>query len=261
MSGQATGWVLRHGPTDRAMRAVLIVIADAANRDGEHAHPGLAAIVEGSLYSRSTVLGTLRRLREEGWVEVEQERAPGQATVFRIPGVAADEKGPKSGPHKVQNPDPTGRLRGPEEVQKRSNPAPHKVQSGPDRALYLNGLTSNGSNANARARRSLHDDLEEARGRPRLRRLAGEAKEEVLGRRQVPASERPKVWGLAHELLEAGWPVGEVVESMVGASCLSIRAVEVERERRRRDAAGDDPGRVDRIAARLRARREAEDRR
>lgn len=86
MSGQCTGWVLRHGPKDRTMRAVLVTIADAANRDGEHAHPGMDAMVEGSLYSRATVFRTIKRLQDEGWIEVEQEGGGrGRATVFRVP--------------------------------------------------------------------------------------------------------------------------------------------------------------------------------
>lgn len=85
MSGQATGWVLRHGPKDRAQRAVLLTIADAANRDGEHAHPGIPAMVEGSLYSRSTVLAKVRELVEGGWISIEEEgRGRGHATVYRV---------------------------------------------------------------------------------------------------------------------------------------------------------------------------------
>lgn len=85
MSGQCTGWVLRHGPKDRAMRAVLVTIADAANRDGEHAHPGTAAIVEGSLYSLCHVKRVLRRLVDEGWVDVEEQGGGrGIATTYRV---------------------------------------------------------------------------------------------------------------------------------------------------------------------------------
>lgn len=84
MSGQCTGWVLRHGPKDRAMRAVLVTIADAANRDGEHAHPGIAAMVDGSCYSRATVFRALDRLKEEGWVSVEAEGQGRFATVYTV---------------------------------------------------------------------------------------------------------------------------------------------------------------------------------
>jgi hypothetical protein len=85
VSGQCTGWVLRYGPKDRAMRAVLLTIADAANRDGEHAHPGVQAIVEGSLYGRTHVFRTLRKLETEGWLEVEEEGGGrGRAAVYRV---------------------------------------------------------------------------------------------------------------------------------------------------------------------------------
>lgn len=67
------------------MRAVLIPIADAANRDGDHAHPGKEAIMEGSLYGRSAVTDAIRRLLTERWIEVEEwGRGRGQATVYRV---------------------------------------------------------------------------------------------------------------------------------------------------------------------------------
>lgn len=67
------------------MRAVLIPIADAANRDGDHAHPGKEAIIEGSLYGRSTVTAAINRLIAERWIEVEQwSNGRGQATVYRV---------------------------------------------------------------------------------------------------------------------------------------------------------------------------------
>jgi len=67
------------------MRAVLITIADAANRDGEHARPGVAAMVEGALYGKSHVSRVLRRLVEDGWLEVtEQGNGRGNATTYRV---------------------------------------------------------------------------------------------------------------------------------------------------------------------------------
>lgn len=84
MSGQTTGWVLRNGPRDRAMRAVLITIADAANRDGEHAHPGMDAMVEGSLYSEGHVRRTIAKLMEDTWVEQTEQPGPGKAAEYRV---------------------------------------------------------------------------------------------------------------------------------------------------------------------------------
>jgi hypothetical protein len=121
------------------------VIGDSANRDGEHSHPGLDALIECSLYSRSHVLETLRRLRAEGWVEVEEERAPGRATVFRIPGVLD----PDWQPNKVRNPDLNGAAKGPIDEPIRSDLDPHKVRSSenaPYIATVSNGNT-NGSTA------------------------------------------------------------------------------------------------------------------
>jgi hypothetical protein len=95
VSGQCTGWVLRHGPKNRAQRAVLLTIADAANRDGQHAHPGRQAMVEGSLYSATTVDRIVADLIRLGWLEVESEGGGrGRATVYRVP---MDKKAPHDG--------------------------------------------------------------------------------------------------------------------------------------------------------------------
>lgn len=102
MSGKVTGWVLEHGPhpdhTDRhgvaygararGLRAVLVTVADAANADGENAHPGADNVVRGSLYGRRQAGKILAELVEEGWLEViTQGGGRGNATVYRVPMV------------------------------------------------------------------------------------------------------------------------------------------------------------------------------
>lgn len=99
MSGQATGWVLRHGPNPkhvdrtgrpygtraRGLRSVLTAVADAANAEGEHAHPGIEGVMRGSLYGRRQAIDLLAELVAEGWLEVvEQGGGRGLATVFRV---------------------------------------------------------------------------------------------------------------------------------------------------------------------------------
>lgn len=100
MSGKCTGWVLANGPRPddldssnkpygfpkaRAMRAVLVAIADAANSAGTHAHPGLAAIIEAALYSRRQVLRVTSDLISEGWLSVESAGGgAGVATVYTV---------------------------------------------------------------------------------------------------------------------------------------------------------------------------------
>lgn len=119
MSGQATGWVLRYGPRDRAMRLVLITIADAANRDGRHSHPGIAAMVEGSLYSRAHVLAVVKRLLDDTWIVIEEEGGGrGRATTYGIPGVVdhptgRPEKGPTTGPITEAETVQSQRIKGP----------------------------------------------------------------------------------------------------------------------------------------------------
>lgn len=99
MSGRCTGWVLKHGPHPedvdrvgekygqkaRGYRAVLLTIADAANSDGEHAHPGNAAMCAGALYSLRQVQNITEALEAECWVTVT-ERGGGRerATVYTV---------------------------------------------------------------------------------------------------------------------------------------------------------------------------------
>jgi hypothetical protein len=138
MSGQCTGWVLRHGPKDRAMRAVLITIADAANRDGENSHPGRDAMVEGSGYSRATVTEVLRRLEDEGWIEVtERGRGRGHATTYRVPMVV---------PEKGQPLAPSIEEKGPVQPEKRASLDPEKGQSGEPTLLLFNGSYNGSTN-------------------------------------------------------------------------------------------------------------------
>lgn len=121
MSGKATGWVLQHGPRPddldhewkplglsraRGWRAVLAVIADAANADGEHAHPGRQTIIDASLYSASTVDRVLGELTEAGWIEVEATGGGrGKATTYRIPGVTKPPQDREVTDRNLPNPD------------------------------------------------------------------------------------------------------------------------------------------------------------
>lgn len=106
MSGKATGWVLQHGPrpTDmsvrgdvyglekaRAFRSILIAIADAANADGRHSHPGSEGIASATLYSAGYCRKVVAQLVLDGWIEIEEEGGGrGRATVYRVIGVDSE---------------------------------------------------------------------------------------------------------------------------------------------------------------------------
>lgn len=100
MSGKCTGWVGEHGPHPddldrtgkkygaraRGMRLVLLAVADCANVEGEHSHPGIANVARFSLYSTGQCRRTLEELEAEGWLIVtEQGGGRGRATVYRVP--------------------------------------------------------------------------------------------------------------------------------------------------------------------------------
>lgn len=130
----------------RGLRAVLVTVADAANRDGEHAHPGLPAMIEGSLYGRSQVMKIVRELVEDGWLAVEEEgRGRGHATVYRLPRMAE--------PEMVRSSDHSPNGKGPIPAPERSDPEPVKVRSGEGEPLL--STDSTGSNIAPAARTPL----------------------------------------------------------------------------------------------------------
>ena len=99
MSGAATGWVGQHGPHPddldrggvkygnraRGLRMVLLAVADAANIEGKHAHPGIGNVARFSLYSSGGARRLLEELESEGWLVVtEQGGGRGKATVYDL---------------------------------------------------------------------------------------------------------------------------------------------------------------------------------
>lgn len=143
MSARCTGWVLRHGPRPteivsrsqaRRQRAVLGVIADAANSDGEHAHPGLDNMIEGTLYERASVLATLDELHSQGWIETTQKCSPGNATVYRMlmdePPEAPGQQVQGLDPSQVQDLDPSPQATGPKNGAHGSKTEGSRVQNG-----------------------------------------------------------------------------------------------------------------------------------
>lgn len=153
MSGQATGWVLRHGPgrDDRPAHAVLVTVADAANRDGEHSYPGIQAMMDGSGYTRSTVFDALKRLLAEGYLEVEEQGGGrGRSTVYRIPGVMDPDWYPtviEARTETVRQPDPSVEQNSPETVQLTELNGPETVQLAPDAPIDRTGTVLNGNGA------------------------------------------------------------------------------------------------------------------
>jgi hypothetical protein len=161
VSGQATGWVLRHGPHPdhvdrhgkpyagraRGLRSVLLTVADAANAEGQHAHPGLANMMSGSLYSRRQVQDLAAELVAEGWLVVEKAGGgAGLATVYGLPMVAR-HNGAATAPLATETVQPhlgNGAVHPPETVQS----AAETVRPG----LHPNGVTTPSSNGTTNAR-------------------------------------------------------------------------------------------------------------
>lgn len=68
---------------------MLTTVADAANADGKHAHPGIEGVMRGSLYGRRQSIAILDELVQEGWLSIEEEGGGrGLATVYALPKMA-----------------------------------------------------------------------------------------------------------------------------------------------------------------------------
>lgn len=165
MSGRVSGWVLSHGPGPatigsdgvtygtakaRAMRSILLVIADAANHNGENSYPGFDMICEMSLYAGGTARKYLADLEADGWVIVTSRGGGrGRATTYKVP---MDDDPPEkpSQVGRVPNPPDTGPkpTRLPPETRPVDSPQPG--QTG-DQLLTMNDelLTNDSSSPTA----------------------------------------------------------------------------------------------------------------
>lgn len=152
MSGQTTGWVHRSGPRPedvdgegraygpqraRALRSVMLIVADAANADGCHAHPGLEFICSATFYSRRQAQTLLGQLVDDGWLEVEEQGGGrGRATEFRV---VVEHRETVQPPHPMV--DGNGAVSDTERVQSEGQTVQleaETVQSG----LHPNGVTT-----------------------------------------------------------------------------------------------------------------------
>lgn len=122
---------------------MLVVIADAANSDGEHAHPGLDNLVAGSLYSRTQVLKTTAELEEAGWIRTVEKSAPGRATVFDVLLDRVPEWDPSQVPERDVSERPTGPVLG---VNGSRNEA-QRVPFSPSAPITTSGVVTRGTSA------------------------------------------------------------------------------------------------------------------
>lgn len=157
MSARCTGWLLREGPrpgpgitlsTARRWRAILAVIADAANSDGEHAHPGLDNLIDQSLYSRSVVLSTIKELEAAGWIVETAKCAPGRATEHRVVMDPAErEQVRDQDPSQVPVQDPSEPSTGPILALNRSDSEGVQVRFPAGTPTVSTGVVTNGTSA------------------------------------------------------------------------------------------------------------------
>lgn len=239
MSGNATGWVLAHGPHPddvdrtgrkygqraRGFRAVLLTIADAANHDGLHAHPGIAAMCRGSLYSRRQVQNIEDELVAERWVVIT-EKGGGRmkATVFDL-NMAWREKVQPAPPE----PERKGATAAPETVQ----PAVDTAQPG----LHPNGVATNPSTTTAAEGSEAHDVVRgfyewcAANGRPKPTLPAGRQGNQFMALVHIVQS-----------MLDAGWKVPQVKVALTTTPAFTTNAITLQlNQQQGRPSAGPGP--------------------
>jgi hypothetical protein len=94
MSIHVINWVLRHSEATLGCRLVLIAMADTAHDDGSKTFQSVETIAEKARMSRRAVQAALRKLEEEGHIEVTGRTRSG-TIVYTIRGVVTspDEGG------------------------------------------------------------------------------------------------------------------------------------------------------------------------
>jgi len=239
VSGRCTGWVLKYGPHPddvhrdgkkygqraRGYRAVLLTIGDAANSEGEHAHPGVAAMCTGSLYSRRQVQSIEDELVAEGWVTItEQGGGRGRATVYKVnmewrnaageraqpaPGSPA-EKGAASATETVQPDD--------QSVQ----PGAETVQPG----VHPNGVPTVEPNGNDPTAAADGDDEEPDEAREIVTAYWDWCKEHERPTPTLPTRGNGNAFmalvKIVGKLLEAGWPRPAIKRALIDTPAYTL---------------------------------------
>lgn len=250
MSGRCTGWVLRHGPHPddldrdgvkygqraRGYRAVLLTIADAANADGEHAHPGLAAMCAGALYSRRQVQNIERELVAERWVTITEDGGGRKrATVYTVNMDWRDDGG--SAAERVQSLPDDDDGKGATVATETVQPDGQTVQSGDETVqpgVHPNGVSNGTSNGEPQPPPSGEEDPARAlvvafwewciaNGKPTPT---------LAGRRD--GSPFMALVKIVRHLLDAGWSGAEVKHALVGTRAYTTDAITFQLTERRR---------------------------
>lgn len=93
MSVQATSWVWENAPAEGSALLVLLAVADAANREGEHSCQSVATIARMARVSERTAQRALRDLQAQGLLESSGVDRRYRTTVYGIPGVKGVTQG------------------------------------------------------------------------------------------------------------------------------------------------------------------------
>lgn len=249
MSGKCTGWVGEFGPHPehldrdgkkygaraRGLRMVLLAVADAANADGMHAHPGVAGVVRFSLYSAGQARRLLDELEAEGWLIVTEQgggRAPGKrhgrATVYQVPMGVDDHpvlsRRASCAPSSLAN----ARMA---DVDTRAPAADTRASAADTRASGCapngvpNGVPNGGDNG---AAPQAPGDAAPSADQARL-----VAQQVWEGRTPRPAVPFIGIVKIAAALLDAGHAPEAIIDAMLTVPTISVRWVEAEINRRR----------------------------
>lgn len=234
MSGIVTGWVGQHGPHPddidrngvkygnraRGLRMVLLAVADAANVDGLHAHPGVANVARFTLYSSGGARRLLEELEAEGWLIVtEQGTGRGRATVYQVPMGASNNAALARRASCAPSPDVKARMPAPETRA----PAPETRASEPERRASRcapNGLDNGATEEPTTA-------APKGRGTSPEARAIATAVWEGSGETK-PATPFIAVAKVADALLTAGHAPDAITAAMLQVPTISTRWVEAD---------------------------------
>lgn len=96
MSIQATNWVWENADVDDPRKLlVLLAIADAANRDGTNAYPGIRTIARYARCSERTAQRCLRDLEAEGHIIITKTSRQHAPVTYSVCGLAPDTTAPR----------------------------------------------------------------------------------------------------------------------------------------------------------------------
>lgn len=144
MSGKVTGWVVHNGPRDRLTFNALMILADAGRNDGTGIRLGMRDIAGRARISLGAASAAIRRLTDDGWIEVVSPAAGPFPAEYRV--VVPQGVDSRSSVHPVN----TSVQSGERKRSSRVNASVHPGERSYRGSTGFTGMTGAGAAANGR---------------------------------------------------------------------------------------------------------------